>query len=123
MKRVPGDPEGNDRPPARRPRPPPPAAFHQSQEAEQATITLLLRKENAQDRIEGRKPFAWKDTDYAVLDDETRIGRMYLEQMPAGRKWCWFLHVMGASSNSGHADTIDEAKAGIAELYARCQKK
>ena len=54
-------------------------------------MTLLLRKQNAQDRIEGRKPFGWKDTDYAVLDDETRIGRMYLEQMPAGAKWCWFL--------------------------------
>ena len=54
-------------------------------------MTLLLRKQNAQDRIEGRKPFGWKDTDCAVLDDETRIGRMYLEQMPAGAKWCWFL--------------------------------
>jgi hypothetical protein len=70
----------------------PPAAFNQSQEAWQASMTLLLRKQNAQDRIEGRKPFGWKDTDYAVLDDETRIGRMYLEQMPAGAKWCWFLH-------------------------------
>jgi hypothetical protein len=36
-------------------------------------MTLLLRKQNAQDRIEGLKPFGWKDTDYAVLDDETRI--------------------------------------------------
>jgi hypothetical protein len=52
-----------------------------------------------------------KDTDYAVLDDETRIGRMYLEQMPAGAKWCWFLQVMGASPNNGVADTLDEAKA------------
>ena len=86
-------------------------------------MTLLLRKQNAQDRIEGRKSFGWKDTDYAVLDDETRIGRMYRETLPAGLKWRWFLHVMGAIPNSGHADTVDEAKAGIAEVYARCQKK
>ena len=59
-------------------------------------MTLLLRRQNAQDRIEGRKPFGWKDTDYAVLDDETRVGRMYLEQLPEGAKWCWFLQMMGA---------------------------
>jgi hypothetical protein len=39
-------------------------------------MTLLLRRQNAQDRIEGREPFGWKDDDYAVIDDETRIGRM-----------------------------------------------
>jgi hypothetical protein len=44
----------------------------------------------------GREPFGWRDDDYAALDDETRIGRMYLEQLPAGVKWRWFLHVMGA---------------------------
>ena len=43
-----------------------------------------LRKQNAQERIEGREPFSWKDADYAVLDDETRIGRIYREQLPAG---------------------------------------
>ena len=35
-------------------------------------MTLLLRKRNAQ----GREPFGWKDHDFAVLDDEVRIGRM-----------------------------------------------
>jgi hypothetical protein len=40
---------------------------------------------------------------------------MYLEQMPAGDKWCWFLHLMGAPPpKSGIADTLDEAKAEIA---------
>ena len=58
-------------------------------------MTLLLRKQNAQDRIEGRKSFGWKDTDYAVLDDETRIGRMYRETLPAGLKWRWFLRLIG----------------------------
>ena len=82
-------------------------------------MTLLLRKRNAQ----GREPFGWKDHDFAVLDDEVRIGRMYLEQMPAGVKWRWFLHVAGASPNSGPADTIDAAKAAIAEAYERCRQK
>ena len=85
-------------------------------------VTLLLRRQNAQDRIEGRETFGWKDDDYAILDDERRIGRMYREQLPAGLKWRWFLHVMGASPNSGTADTLDEAKAEIAEAYARCGK-
>ena len=81
-------------------------------------MTLLLRKQNAQDRIEGRKPFGWEDTDYAVLDDETRIGRMYLEQMPAGAKWCRFLQVMVASPpNCGVADTLVEAKTALTILY------
>ena len=44
-------------------------------------MTLLLRRQNAQDRHEGRKPFGWKHDDYAVLDDETVIGRMYREQL------------------------------------------
>jgi hypothetical protein len=86
-------------------------------------MTLLLRKQNAQDRIEGREPFGRNDTDYGVLHDEIRIGRMYLEQLPAGEKWCWFLQVMGAPPpNRGIADTLDEAKAAIAAAYKRCPK-
>ena len=85
-------------------------------------MTLLLRRQNAQDLVEGRQPLPWKHDDYAVLDDERRIGRMYQEQLPAGLKWRWFLHIMGASPNSGIADTLDEAKAEIAEAYARCGK-
>jgi hypothetical protein len=60
------------------------------------------------------------DTDYAVLDDETRIGRMYLEQMPAGAKWCRFLQVMVASPpNCGVADTLVEAKTALTIRYWR----
>jgi hypothetical protein len=48
---------------------------------------------------------------------------MYLEQMPAGAKWCWFLQVMGAPPpKSAIADTLDEAKAEIAAAYERCRK-
>jgi hypothetical protein len=86
-------------------------------------MTLLLRRQNAQDLVEGRQPLPWKHDDFAVLDDERRIGRMYLEQMPAGDKWCWFLQVMGASSNRGIADTLDKAKAEFAVAYERCRHK
>jgi hypothetical protein len=84
-------------------------------------VTLLLRRQNVQDRVEGRAPFGWKDDDYAVLDDETVIGRMYREQLPAGLKWRWFIHVMGTSPNSGIADTLDEAKAEIGAAYERAR--
>ena len=84
-------------------------------------MTLLLRRQNSQDRIEGRAPFGWKDDDFAVLDDETVIGRMYREQLPGGLKWRWFIHIMGASPNSGNADTLDEAKAAFAAAHGRCQ--
>ena len=41
-------------------------------------MTLFLRKQNDQDRIEGRQPKPWKDDDYAVVDDRV-IGRIYRE--------------------------------------------
>jgi hypothetical protein len=45
-------------------------------------VTFLLRRQNAQDRHEGRQLLPWKQDDFAVLDDETVIGRMYREQLP-----------------------------------------
>ena len=84
-------------------------------------MTLLLRRQNAQDRIEGREPFGWKDDDFAVPDDERRIGRIYREQLPGGDKWCWFLQVTGAPlPNRDIVDTLDEAKAAFAAAYGRC---
>jgi hypothetical protein len=60
-------------------------------------MAIILRTQREQERIEGR-PLAidWRADDYAVLDDETLIGRIYKEQIPAGVKWCWFLHIAGA---------------------------
>ena len=46
-----------------------------------------------------------------ILDSETVIGRIYRERVPAGVKFRWFLQIIGASPNSGSADTLDEAKA------------
>ena len=40
-------------------------------------MTLILRKQHAQDRIEGREPPPdWSDDGYAVVD-ETLVGRIY----------------------------------------------
>jgi hypothetical protein len=71
--------------------------------------------------LKAGNPSPWQHDDFAILDDEIVVGRMYREQLPAGLKWMWFLHIMGASPNSGTADTLDEAKAGIAEAYERCR--
>jgi hypothetical protein len=48
-------------------------------------VPLLLRQ-NAQDLVKGRQPLPWKHDDYAVLDDETRIGRIYRDHLPVGRQ-------------------------------------
>jgi hypothetical protein len=55
-------------------------------------MTLLFRKQHAQDRIEGLDSFDWGEEDYAVVDetqvvDERQIGRIYKErEVRAGGK-------------------------------------
>jgi hypothetical protein len=50
-------------------------------------MAITIRTQREQERIEGRMPsINWRDDDYAVLDDETVIGRIYREQTPAGVK-------------------------------------
>ena len=80
---------------------------------------LILRQQNSQDRIEGREPSGWADTDYAVLDDETRVGRIYKEQLPGGEKWLWFLKLLGAVPNTGNADTLEDAIGCLKAAYER----
>jgi len=75
-------------------------------------MTLILRKQRAQDRIKGRYSFDWGEDDYAVIDEtqvyETQIGRIYKERVPAGVKWLWILQVVRAPPpNKGIADTLD----------------
>ena len=82
-------------------------------------MAVVLRSQREQERIEGRTPaIVWQD-DYAVLDDETKIGRIYRERAPAGVKWRRFLHILGASPNSGSADSLDEAQAELVASYDR----
>jgi hypothetical protein len=91
-------------------------------------LTLILRKQRAQDRIKGRYLFDWGEDDYVVIDDtqavdETQIGRIYKERTPAGVKWLWSLQGARAPPpNQGIADTLDEAKAALAERYEEVKR-
>jgi hypothetical protein len=70
--------------------------------------------------IEGRPPLIkWRDDDYAALDGDVVIGLIYKEHIPAGAKWCWFLHIACTSPNSGSADSLDEAEAALTVSYER----
>ena len=84
-------------------------------------MTIILRTQGEQERIEGLAPVVpWRDDDYAVLDDEIMIGRIYRTQLPAGNKWMWFLQITGAPKpNRGAADSLDEAKAKLAAVCER----
>jgi hypothetical protein len=85
-------------------------------------MAIFLRKMSAHYRIEGRPPGPFKDEDddYAVVEG-TLIGRIYLERVPGGAmKWLWFLqtgHLPAPPPKSGEADTLEEAKAALAERY------
>jgi hypothetical protein len=84
-------------------------------------MTLILRKQHAQDRIEGREPLECDD-DYAVVDG-TQVGRIYTERIHGDFKWLWFLQTVPAPPpNQGMADTLDEAKAALAKPYEEVKK-
>ena len=65
-------------------------------------MTLVLRKQHAQDCIEGQEPPRdWSDDDYAVVD-ETLVGRIYRQQVQEDIKWLWILQVApSAPANQG----------------------
>jgi hypothetical protein len=59
-------------------------------------MTLILRKQHAQDHIEGQgAPLDWSEDDYAVVD-ETLIGRIYRQPVQGDLKWLWFLQTVPA---------------------------
>jgi hypothetical protein len=83
-------------------------------------MKLLLRKTRVQPRIEGLDPRGWSEDDYAVVDGETSVGRIYKETIHGEPKWRWFLQTAPAPPpNSGMADTLEEAKAGFKRRYAQ----
>ena len=85
-------------------------------------MTLALRMQKAQDRIERREPVERGEDNYAVID-ETRIGRIYSQQLQTGLKWHWSLEVDPASPpNRGIADSLDEAKAALAKRYEKVKR-
>ncbi len=80
-------------------------------------MTLVLRKQSAEDRIEGQEPPPdWSEDDYAVVD-ETLVGRIYRQPVQDDLKWLWFLTVPAPPPNQGIADTLEEAKAALAARY------
>jgi hypothetical protein len=87
-------------------------------------MTIFLRKQRAQAVIEGRHaPEMWDENDYAVVDGFV-VGRIYRERLPAGERWRWFLNGPGLPRGvqaSGDTETLDEAKAEIAERYLRAK--
>jgi len=80
-------------------------------------MTITLRTQREQAALEGRAVIEWRDDDYAVLDYDIVIGRIYRERGPTGVKWRWFLQIIGASPNSGSADTLAQATAELATSY------
>ena len=85
-------------------------------------MTLLLRKQRAQDRIKGRYSFDWGEDDYAVVD-ETQIGRIYKERVPAGVKWLWFLQVVEAPlPNKESPIRPMRRKGALAERYGEVKR-
>ena len=59
-------------------------------------MTLVLRKQSAEDRIERRDPPPdWSDDDYAVVDEKL-VGRIYRQQVQDDIKWLWFLQTVPA---------------------------
>ena len=83
-------------------------------------MTVILRTQREQEIIEGRSHLIeWEADDYAVADGNTRMGRIYRMQLPAGTKWMWFLQTapVAPPPNAGACDTLDEAKAAIATRH------
>ena len=86
-------------------------------------MTLVLRKQGAEDRIEGREPPPdWSDDDYVVVDEKL-VGRIYRQQVQGDIKWLWFLQTVPAPvPNQGIADTLEEARAALAARYEQVKR-
>jgi hypothetical protein len=67
-------------------------------------MTRVLRKQHAQESIEGQEPPPdWSDDDYAVVD-EGLVGRIYRQQVQGDIKWLWFLHLLAPAPNQDIAE-------------------
>ena len=87
-------------------------------------MTLVLRKQHTEDRIEGREPPPdWSDDDYAVVDEKL-VGRIYRQPVQDDLKWLWFLQTVPAPlPDQGIADTLEEAKAALAARYEQVKRE
>ena len=77
-------------------------------------MTLLLCKTREQARIEGLDPRRWSEDDYAVVDCETRVGRIYKEATHGRPKWRWFLQAeRGATTQPGNGRDAGRSRGGV----------
>ncbi len=75
-------------------------------------MTLILRKQHAEERIEGREPPPdWSDDDYAVVD-ETLVGRIYRQPLQGDLKWLWFLQTVPAGPEPRHCRHAGGSEGG-----------
>ena len=76
----------------------------------------------AHDLIEGGEPGPWGEDDYALVEG-TMIGRICRDRVPGGEvRWRWFYQIQGNRApppNSGVCDTLEEAKATLADRHAK----
>ncbi len=91
-------------------------------------LTLLLRKMREHARVRGYDPrydpHDWSEDDYAIIDGETCVGRIYKEIIHGEPKWLWFLQTVPAPlPNRGKADTLEGAKTGFKRRYQEVRGK
>jgi hypothetical protein len=91
-------------------------------------MKLLLRKASLQARLEATPPRHIKDikdTDYAVLDDGVKVGRIYGDTLHGSHQWgwTWSLHTWPAPPpNHGFEVTLKEAMAAFKARYEQFLK-
>ncbi len=73
-------------------------------------MTLLLRKQRAQDRIERREPLDWRDENYAIVG-EIKVGRICTQRIHGEMRWLWSLQTDLHRLQIAGSDTLDESKA------------
>lgn len=90
------------------------------------SFTLLLRKTRVQACIEGLDSKIWDDAedDFAILDGDTRVGRIYRAWRDGERQWQWCLQTDPAPPpNVGIEKTLDECKAAFKRRYAKIRDR
>ena len=85
---------------------------------------ILLRKQTAQSRLEG-KDTEWNEDDYAVCEDRV-IGRIYrMGGGPQSGTWRWFLNMLAMPGDrtgvvmTGGEPSLEAAKAALKVEYEK----
>jgi hypothetical protein len=94
-------------------------------------MTLILRRSSAQARIEGWDPRIWPDDDYAIVDTDIPVGRIYHEVVCGDPKWRWSIHQIPEAGpgrpitppHNGIANTLDDAKTAFKARYQQLRER